>query len=926
LVLLAALAISMPPQVSFGAGEPASVALARLRSELPGAVGLSLAYAATYMLPVSGRRLWAGKFVDEATGAIRIMYVDDSHAVSPAELAARARDELAALSPFERKADAALRGARARAPKTVALSLWLDADPGSAVAAVRARYAWIDWIGDRPDIDDPTLARTIRQELYDARAAVYAQAEADAARAIQALGGRTGYASSSAPLLFAELPLAALDALAARPNVLALGAADPGAWSESMSYAGPTVRSDWAYSKGYRGSGVRVAVVEYYNVKATGDLSGKVVAAHSTESSSPVYDTNGLDHPSWVAGAIVSQSSTYRGTAPAAGIVSSSTGGQATGLARDQDVIAAADWAIRSGGADIVNTSLGQDTATGREQARRYFDSIVSELSRVSVSAAGNYSTFGSWDVVSPGTGWNVITVGGTDEKNTTSWGDDRIWSTSTDGSSYRDPSGTPWNPHGDFNKPNVSAPAVGVRTANSLSATGTSVASPMTAGVVAGLVGRSGTFVNWPEIPRALLMAGAIHHTVMPGGTVNRDHEGVGTVDAEWAHRILAGSTYGGYAYGSLGQGGTSVTFPVAKGQNVRVALVWDSHTSGSTLSKTDTLTADLDLRVTFPDGATRSSLTFDNTYELVEYTSSAGGTATINVGATRFDAQSEDYALAWVRWPTATGDTEPPTAPTDLVASPTGPTGVALSWSPSTDDVAVAGYRITRNGTQVATTTGTSWNDTGLTPATTYGYSVAAFDAAGNTSSAATATATTLADTQPPAAPGDLLAAPLSASAIGLSWTASTDDVGVAGYRISRDGTQVATVTGTTWTDSALSASTTYEYAVVAVDGAGNVSGPASASATTFAPDTTPPSAPTDLSATVLRSGQTRLAWTSSTDDVGIAGYRVYRNDALLVTTTGTAYTVKRAKGTFSYYVVAFDAAGNVSAPSATVTVTVR
>jgi len=157
LVLLAALAISMPPQVSFGAGDPASIALARLQSDLPGAVGLSLAYAAAYTLPVSGGRLWAGKFVDEATGAIRIMYVDGSHAVSPAELAAREREELAALSPFERKADRALREARARAPSAVALSLWLDADPGPAVAAVRARYGWISWIGDRPNTDDPTL-------------------------------------------------------------------------------------------------------------------------------------------------------------------------------------------------------------------------------------------------------------------------------------------------------------------------------------------------------------------------------------------------------------------------------------------------------------------------------------------------------------------------------------------------------------------------------------------------------------------------------------------------------------------------------------------------------------------------------------------------------------------------------------------------
>src|SRR5439155_5591024 len=238
-----------------------------------------------------------------------------------------------------------------------------------------------------------------------------------------------------------------------------------------------------------------------------------------------------------------------------------------------------------------------------------------------------------------------------------------------------------------------------------------------MASGVVAELVARSGTFLTWPEIPRALVMAGAIHHTAMPDGTMNKSHEGVGTLDAEWSNRILNGSSYGGYTYGSLGPSGTTASFSVAKGQNVRVALVWDSHTSGSNnLSKTDTLTADLDLRVTFPDGVTRSSLTFDNAYEMVEYTPTAGGTATIHVGATRFDASSEPFALAWVKWPTVTSDTQAPTAPGNLAATATSSSSVSLSWTASTDNVGVAGYRVSRNGTLVATVTGTSRTDTGL------------------------------------------------------------------------------------------------------------------------------------------------------------------------------------------------------------------
>jgi hypothetical protein len=835
LVVVSLLAIVIgAPVASARDLDPSSIALAALARD-PSGHHFTQAYSATYRLPVSGRPLWAGKFVDATTGALRIVYVDRDKALDPSGVDALARAELARLSAFDRKADPALKRERGLDHAgTLSLSLWLDADVSAAIDGVFARHPDVQRLGDRPVIADPALARQFRRELYSAKAAVYASATSSVSSVVRALGGAIGYASTSAPLVFVDLPNAALDALAARPEVSAMGAGGSG-WNESMAYAGPTVRSDWAYSQGYRGAGVRVADVEYYNVPATGDLAGKVVATHNTQGGSAVYDTSGLDHPTWVAGAIASQSSTYRGTAPAAGIVSSSTGGQAAGLARDEDIIAATDWAISTGDADIVNTSLGQDTSTGREQARKYFDAVVWEGSRISVSAAGNHSTFGNWDIVSPGTGWNVITVGGTDDRNSASWSDDVFWSTSTDGSCYADPTGTSWNAHGDFNKPNVSAPAVTVRTANAQSASGTSVATPITAGVVAELVGRSGTFVSWPEIPRALLMAGAIHHTAMPGGGVDRGHEGVGTVDAEWSNRILDGSQYGGYAYGVLAATGSTSTFTVAKGQSVRVALVWDSHTSGSNLSKTDTLTADLDLSVDFPGGTTRRSATFDNNYEVIEYTATASGTATIHVGATRFDAASEDYALAWVRWPTVTEDTQPPTAPGSLAASPT------------------------------------------------------------------------------------------SSSSIALSWTQSTDDIGVKDYRVSRDGTEVAVVTGTSWTDTGLSAATTYGYSVVAEDAAGNVSPPATATATTLAPDTDPPSTPAGLSATVMKSGVTKLAWTASSDTVGVAGYRVFRNGSLYATTTATAYSVRKQRGTFTYYVVAFDAAGNESGPSNSVTVTV-
>ncbi len=89
--------------------------------------------------------------------------------------------------------------------------------------------------------------------------------------------------------------------------------------------------------------------------------------------------------------------------------------------------------------------------------------------------------------------------------------------------------------------------------------------------------------------------------------------------------------------------------------------------------------------------------------------------------------------------------------------------------------------------------------------------------------------------ADTTTPTQPGNFTAAALDSSRVALSWTASTDNVGVAGYRISRGGVQMASVTGTGYTDTGLASSTTYNYSIVAFDAAGNTSTAATASATT-------------------------------------------------------------------------------------------
>lgn len=274
-----------------------------------------------------------------------------------------------------------------------------------------------------------------------------------------------------------------------------------------------------------------------------------------------------------------------------------------------------------------------------------------------------------------------------------------------------------------------------------------------------------------------------------------------------------------------------------------------------------------------------------------------------------------------------TTLADTNPPTSPTNVSVASTTATTVNLTWTASTDDVGVTGYQILRNGTQVGTSTSTSYQDTGLTPATNYSYTVKAYDAAGNVSPVSnTANATTSADTTPPTAPTNLSVASTTSTTVNLTWTASTDNIGVTGYQVLRNGTQVGTSTSTSYQDTGLTPATNYSYTVKAYDAAGNVSPASNTANATTAGDTTPPTAPTNLSVASTTSTTVSLTWTASTDNVGVTGYQIFRNGTQVGTSTSTSFqdTGLTPSTTYTYTVKAFDAAGNVSAASNSVQVT--
>jgi len=273
-------------------------------------------------------------------------------------------------------------------------------------------------------------------------------------------------------------------------------------------------------------------------------------------------------------------------------------------------------------------------------------------------------------------------------------------------------------------------------------------------------------------------------------------------------------------------------------------------------------------------------------------------------------------------------TTDTEPPSQPGTLTGTAQSAFSILLTWSASNDNVGIDYYRVWRNGIEVGKTTATSYLDSGLQPSTLYQYIIGAFDKADNSALSSSVNVTTpsdVIDNTAPTTPTDLASVVISSNQINLSWFASWDEVGVTGYKVYRGGAQVDTTETTNYSDTGLTASTEYEYKVMAYDAAGNPSGfsniiTATASA---AVDTTEPSVPTNLTAIAISSGQINITWTASTDNVGVTGYKVYRSPdgisytlrATLGATTSYSDSGLSASTIYYYKVSAFDGAGNTS-----------
>ncbi len=267
---------------------------------------------------------------------------------------------------------------------------------------------------------------------------------------------------------------------------------------------------------------------------------------------------------------------------------------------------------------------------------------------------------------------------------------------------------------------------------------------------------------------------------------------------------------------------------------------------------------------------------------------------------------------------------ETEAPTAPTNLGSSDKTTTGFKVTWTSSTDNVGVTAYEVYNDGVLVTKTPETSYVFSGLKDSTAYKITVKARDAAGNVSVASSELSVSTNDGTVPTVPVGVASSAVTATGFGISWTASTDNVGVTGYEIYKNGTLVDTVFATTYSFTGLTDATKYTITIKAKDADGNVSGASTALDVTTL-DATPPASPTQLVSSDISSNGFKVSWKAATDNVAVSGYEILQNGTKVAESKSLAYTFSGlAKGTaYDVTVVAVDAAGNKSAPSTALSV---
>jgi hypothetical protein len=586
----------------------------------------------TVELPLTGRHVQIAKVLDTRDSRVLSAAMDEKgQEVDFAALKdAEEREHRARFGKLEPKLHQKIEGLRN--DEKVRVAFWLNQTENL----------------DEKQLRDPNTELT-REEADAMLARRVEQVKAASSRATEGLANallRAGHAvnerSETAPIVYATLPAGLVKQISERTDVQLTYLAEDTGYQDHMDIAAPSMKADLVWNQGITGVGGRIAIVEDSRVDFNNSCLPNNLGTRIPND--PEVD----DHATACAGMAAGTNSIFRGIAPSAGIYSANSRNY-----YPENISAALDAAVAN--ANVLNNSWGMGCGDNglMDIHARHADYIVRYIwDTVTASAGNNGLCPGTEYVTSIGTAYNIITVGNYDDAGTV---------TSTDNvmnpkSSYKDPPSI----HGDREKPEVAAPGTNITSTIMTTpgncdtadvGSGTSYSAPMVAGLAADLIQVRPTLAIYPESMKALILAGARDN--VEGAVSWSEKDGAGGVNALASYESAVNNRYRWY-WATAGTFNSSGFFNidmgwVNAGQRVKVALVWDSNASpGSNNYSVDWLFADLDLNVVGP-GDVQWSSSWDNSYEVVDFTAHASGNFQIRVKKYRFDGSDEFFAVAW-------------------------------------------------------------------------------------------------------------------------------------------------------------------------------------------------------------------------------------------------------------------------------------
>lgn len=637
LILIVGIVITSYPHVSAQQEQPLSTEEQKLlevaaKQEGLDASRLQLLKSTNVELPLTGRKVQVAKVLNTDNGQSFSASIDEQgQAVDFSALKAEEQSAYRArygkLHPKLHKKVEDERG-----DQKIKVAFWLN--PTEDLEAKDPRDG-------RADLNREQVDVLLASRMDQVKAAT-SRATEGLTRALEQGGHAVDGRAEGAPMIFATLPAGLVKQFSDRADVEVAYLAQDEEYKDHMNVAGPSIKANALWDLGITGAGARIAIIEDSRV----DFNNSCLSANNLGTRVPNHPEVD-DHATACAGIAASTHNNFGGIAPGAGIYSSNI----VSYANFANIAAAMDAAAQN--ADVSNNSWGLDGCSYDGSVNvwgRHADYIVRYIwDTVTASAGNNGSCMQKGYVNSVGSGFNTIAVGNYNDLGTVESSDNVMWPTS----SWEDPLSL----HGDREKPEVAAPGANIKTTimspnfncnNAEIGSGTSFSAPAVAGLAADLIQARPSLRVYPESVKALILAGATDN--VEGAPALSEKDGAGGVNALTSYTSVVNNRYTWrYVVPSSFDVSRNITIDVGwvnAGQRVKVALAWDSTPTSDYL--TDPLKADLDLYVY---GPTQSlySVSWDNSYEVVDFTAAASGNFQIKVHSYRFEGFNEYVGVAW-------------------------------------------------------------------------------------------------------------------------------------------------------------------------------------------------------------------------------------------------------------------------------------